>query len=157
MRNAVPRIVLFGPLSVCLSLAFSHFIFFAVVRGYSFSFPTSLFFVPSFSRSLLPPSLLLPLRLSARGSFQLVPAETFHRPRPPFSAFFPSGFFSPPRTFLACLISGLFFSGRKSRVKIAEPCALNTAARAINIGITCAILSRESGREREKKRDHVAL
>lgn len=150
MRNAVPRIVLFGPLSVSLSL--SPILSSSRLCAVTLFLSPPLFF--SFHRSLAP-SLLLPLRLSARGSFQLVPAETFHRPRPPFSAFFPSGFFSPPRTFLACLISGLFFSGRKSRVKIAEPCVLNTAARAINIGITCAMLSRESGRE--KKRDHVTL
>lgn len=89
----------------------------------SFSLSSSLLPPPSLSLFLhpsLPPLSYPALRLSARGSFQLVPAETFHRPRPPFSAFFPSGFFSPPRIFLACLISGGYFSGgRKSRAKIA--------------------------------------
>lgn len=96
-------------------------------------------FFPWFS---LPLSLVAPppQQLSARGSFQLVPAETFHRP--PFSAFFPSGFFSPPRTFLARLISRLFFSERKSRVKIAGPYALNTAT-CDQYRMTCVTLSRD--------------
>lgn len=56
--------------------------------------------------------------------------------------FFPSGFFSPPQTFLACLISGLFFSRRKSRVKIAVLYALNTAA-CDQYRITRVTLSRD--------------
>lgn len=105
MRNAIPASH-FSARSFSISLFVSLFIFPVVARG-----PT---FFPRFS---LPLSLVAPppQQLSARGSFQLVPAETFHRP--PFSAFFPSGFFSPPRTFLARLISRLFFSERKSRVR----------------------------------------
>lgn len=114
MRNAIPASH-FSARSFSISLCFSLYFSCGCARAH---------FFPWFS---LPLSLVAPppQQLSARGSFQLVPAETFHRP--PFSAFFPSGFFSPPRTFLARLISRLFFSERKSRVKIAGPYALNTA------------------------------
>lgn len=133
MRNAIPAsyfsarsFSIYLSTSLCFSLCLSR----GCARAHFFlSFSLSL--------SLIAPP---PQQLSARGSFQLVPAETFHRP--PFSAFFPSGFFSPPRTFLACLISGLFFSWRKSGVKIAAPYALNTAA-CDQYRITCMILSRD--------------
>lgn len=125
-----PCVALFGSLFLHLPLS-SLFIFPVVARGPTF-----------FSWFSLPLSLVAPppQQLSARGSFQLVPAETFHRP--PFSAFFPSGFFSPPRTFLARLISRLFFSERKSRVKIAGPYALNTAT-CDQYRMTCVTLSRD--------------
>lgn len=129
MRNAIPASH-FSARSFSISLCFSLCLSCGCARAH---------FFPWFS---LPLSLVAPppQQLSARGSFQLVPAETFHRP--PFSAFFPSGFFSPPRTFLARLISRLFFSERKSRVKIAGPYALNTAT-CDQYRMTCVTLSRD--------------
>jgi len=76
--------------SSLISLFLSLYLSRDCARAFFFVFFLFFFFI----RSPLPLSLIAPtpLQLSARGSFQLVPAETFHRPRPPFSAFFPSGF-----------------------------------------------------------------
>lgn len=76
-----PCVALFG--SLLLYLSFYH--------PLSFSLSSSLRVGPLFFRlSLVLASSFVhcssPQQLSARGSFQLVPAETFHRP--PFSAFF---------------------------------------------------------------------
>lgn len=129
-----PRVALFGSLLVSLLLYVCTFFYHSLLLSSSFSWLRASSFFSVHSRFSVPSlSLIAPPQLSASGSFQLVPAETFHRPRPPFSAFFPSGFFSPPRTFLACLIPGLFFNGRKSRVKIIEPNILNISVFTINV------------------------
>lgn len=78
LRNTVPRTFRLAPsLSAFLSSSISLLIF---LRAGPLFFRLPLVLASSFAHCSSPQ------QLSARGSFQLVPAETFHRP--PFSAFF---------------------------------------------------------------------
>lgn len=116
-----PSVALFGSLFLYLPFllpSISLFIFLVIARGPTF-----------FHLPLVPASSFAHCSSLAAFRARFIPT----RPCGNVSStailgFFPSGFFSPSRTFLACLISGLFFSGRKSRVKIAVLYALNTAA-----------------------------
>lgn len=117
-------------LSPSIFLPFFVFLFISpvVARG-----PTFFHRSRSLRRSLLLPRSSFPRAVHSNSSLRKRFIDRHSR------LFFPSDFFSPPRTFLAYLISRLFFSGRKSRVTLAAPYTLNTTA-CDQHKITCVTL-----------------
>lgn len=120
-------------LSTLLHPSVSLFIFLVVARGSTF-FRLPLVLASSFAHCSSPAAAFRARFIPTRPCGNVSSTAIL--------GFFPSGFFSPPQTFLACLISGLFSSGRKSRVKIAGLYALNTAT-CDQYRITRVTLSRD--------------
>lgn len=133
MRNTIPRTFRLAPsLSVFLSFSISLLIF---LRAGPLFFRLPLVLASSFAHCSSPAAAFRARFIPTRPCGNVSSTAIL--------GFFPSGFFSPPQTFLACLISGLFFSGRKSRVKITVLYAVLNAAACDQYRITCVTLSRD--------------